>query len=80
MILRNLKFFFFLLVGIFLLKWVYEVFGGQESLDLINENKSKLIFIILAHIPTLYFDSLTWVTLIGKSRLTLTWSFIITWS
>ena len=79
MILRNLKFFFFLLVGIFLLKWVYEVFGGQESLDLINENKSKLIFIILAHIPTLYFDSLTWVTLIGKSRLTLTWSFIITW-
>ncbi len=76
---KNLKFIFFLLIGIFLLKWVYEVFAGPESLELIKESKSKLIFIILAHIPTLYFDSLTWITLMSRSKLSLVWSFIITW-
>ncbi len=79
MTLKNLKFIFFLLIGIFLLKWVYEVFGGQESLELINQNKSKFFIIILAHLPTLYFDSLTWITLMNKSKLSLIWSLIITW-
>ena len=46
--------FFFLLIGIFLFKWVYDFFGSPESIILIEENKSKLFLIILAHIPTLF--------------------------
>ena len=54
-------------------------FRGQESIELINQNKSKFFIIILAHLPTLYFDSLTWITLMNKSKLSLIWSLIITW-
>ena len=51
---KYIKVFLFFLIGMFLFKWVYEFFGSKESLELITENKSKLFFIILIHIPTLF--------------------------
>ena len=76
---KYIKFFFFLLIGIFLFKWVYDFFGSPESIILIEENKSKLFLIILAHIPTLFFDSLAWRIFIKRGNLSIMWSFIITW-
>ena len=55
MYLKYFKFFFFLIIGIFLFKWVYDFFGSVESFDIIKKNKTKLFLIILAHIPTLFF-------------------------
>ena len=76
---KNIKFIIFLFLGIFLFKWVYDFFGGTEALDLINKKKNKLYLLVLAHIPTLYFDSLTWFVLLKKRSLSFFWSFIITW-
>ena len=76
---RNIKFIIFLFLGIFLFKWVYDFFGGTEALDLINKKKNNLYLLVLAHIPTLYFDSLTWFVLLRKSSFSFLWSFIITW-
>ena len=73
------KFFFFLLIGLFLLKWVYDFFGSPDSIKLINENKSNLYLIIFAHIPTLYFDAIAWQVFIKKERLSVLWTFLITW-
>ena len=75
----NIKFIIFLFLGVFLFKWVYDFFGGTEALDLINKKRNKLYFLVLAHIPTLYFDSLTWFVLLKKRSLSFFWSFIITW-
>ncbi len=76
---KNFKFIIFLFLGIFLFKWVYDFFGGTEALDLINKKRSKLYLLVLAHLPTLYFDSLTWFVLIKKKSISFFWSFIITW-
>ena len=76
---KNIKFLIFLFLGIFLFKWVYDFFGGIEALDLINEKKSKLYLLVLAHIPTLYFDALTWFVLLKKKSISFFWSLIITW-
>ena len=76
---KNIKFIIFLFLGIFLFKWVYDFFGGTEALDLINKKKRKLYLLVLAHIPTLYFDSLTWFVLLKKKSFSFLWSFIITW-
>ena len=77
--LKFLKFFFFFLIGIFIFKWVYDFFGGSEAIDLINENKTKLYLLIFAHLPTLYFDSLSWHILLKNKSFTLFWSMLITW-
>ena len=79
MSLRYIKFLFFLLIGLFLLKWVYDFFGSPESIKLINENKSNLHWIIFAHIPTLYFDAIAWQVFIKNNKLSILWSFLITW-
>ena len=76
---KNLKFAFFLIIGIFIFKWVYDFFAGPESINLIILNKDKIFLLVLAHLPTLYFDSLTWIVLLGKEKLSLTWAVIITW-
>ena len=76
---KKIKFLIFLPLGILLFKWVYDFFGGTEALDLINNKKSKLYLLVLAHIPTLYFDSLTWFVLLKKKSFSFFWSFIITW-
>lgn len=76
---KYIKVFLFFLIGIFLFKWVYEFFGSKESLELITENKSKLFFIILIHIPTLFFDAMAWKVFIKNETFSILWSFIITW-
>ncbi len=76
---KYIKVFLFFLIGIFLFKWVYEFFGSKESLELITENKSKLFFIILIHIPTLFFDAMAWKVFIKNKNFSILWSFIITW-
>ena len=76
---KYIKVFLFFLIGIFLFKWVYEFFGSKESLELITENKSKLFFIILIHIPTLFFDAMAWKVFIKNEKFSILWSFIITW-
>ena len=76
---KKTKFIIFLFLGIFLFKWVYDFFGGTEAIDLIYKKRDKLYLLILAHIPTLYFDSLTWFVLLKKRSLSFLWSFVITW-
>ncbi|MAI60689.1 MAG: hypothetical protein CMM92_06680 [Rickettsiales bacterium] len=76
---KNIKFIIFLFLGIFLFQWVYDFFGGTEAVDLINKKRNKLYLLVLAHIPTLYFDSLTWFVLLKKRSISFWWSFIITW-
>ncbi len=75
----KLKFFLFFLVGIFLIYWVYDFFAGPESLKLIVKNKDKLFFLILAHIPTLYFTSASWFILLNSNKLSMIWAYLITW-
>ena len=77
--LSRIKFIFFILIGIFIFFWVYEFFAGPESLSLITENSDRLYFLILAHIPTLYFDSLSWYILVGKKSFSIKLAFLITW-
>ena len=43
------------------------------------KKKSKLYLLVLAHIPTLYFDALTWFVLLKKKSISFFWSLIITW-
>ena len=76
---KKIKYIIFLFLGLFLFKWVYDFFGGTEAIDLINKKRNKLYLLVLAHIPTLYFDSLTWFFLLKKRSLSFFWSFIITW-
>ncbi len=69
----------YLFIGIFIFYWVYEFFAGPESIELILKEKFKLIFIVLAHIPTLFFDSIAWRLLMSKNKLTILQSIKITW-
>ncbi len=75
----QIKFLIFLVLGILVFKWVYEVFSGEEAINIIFENKDLLYILIIAHIPTLYFDSMTWIILCKNPKLSLLWSFIIVW-
>ncbi len=75
----KIKYLFFLLIGVFLFKWVYEAFSGEDALNLVLNYKHHFYLLILAHIPTLYFDALTWVILTKKSNLSVLWSFVIIW-
>ena len=54
-------------------------FSGDEALEIILNKKEFLYLVILAHLPTLYFDALTWLVLSQNSRLTLFWSYVIIW-
>ena len=75
----KIKFLILLFLGIFIFNWVYEVFSGEEAINIIIENKDLLYLLIIAHIPTLYFDAMTWVILSKNPKLSLIWSFIIVW-
>ncbi|MEE2694918.1 MAG: lysylphosphatidylglycerol synthase domain-containing protein [Pseudomonadota bacterium] len=75
----KLKFLIFFLIGVFIFKWVYDFFAGPDSFKLILENKERLFFIILAHLPTLYFDSIAWYVLMTRNKIPMVWTFIITW-
>ena len=76
---KKLRFIFFFIIGLFIFKWVYDFFSGSESIQLINQNKFKLFFLIFAHIPTLIFDTYAWVVLMYKNKLSFLYSLVITW-
>lgn len=76
---KIIRFLFFFILGLLLIKWVYKFFAGPESIELIFNNKYKLFLIFFAHIPSLYFDSLAWVMLMGRNKLSLYSAFLITW-
>ena len=75
----KIKFLFFLALGIFIFHWVYKFFAGPESIKLILNAKYKIFYLVIAHIPTLYFDSLAWIILMMKNKLSTKTAFIITW-
>ena len=75
----KIKFLIFLILGIFIFHWVYKFFAGPESIQLILNAKYKIFYLIIAHIPTLYFDSLAWLILMVKNKLSMKTAFIITW-
>ncbi len=75
----KIKFLLFLILGIFLFHWVYKFFAGPESIKLILNAKYEILYLIIAHIPTLYFDSLAWLILMVKNKLSTKTAFIITW-
>ena len=75
----KIKFLILLFLGALVFNWVYEVFSGEKSINIIIENKDLLYLIIIAHIPTLYFDAMTWVVLSKNPKLSLLWSLIIVW-
>ena len=75
----KIKFLILLFLGILVFNWVYEVFSGEKAINIIIENKDLLYLLIIAHIPTLYFDAMTWVILSKNPKLSLLWSFIIVW-
>ena len=76
---KKFKFLIFLIIGIFIFHWVYKFFAGPESIKLILDAKYKIFYLIIAHIPTLYFDSLAWTTLMIKNKLSMKKSLLITW-
>ena len=76
---KKFKFLIFLIFGIFLFHWVYKFFAGPESIELILNARFKIFYLIIAHIPTLYFDSLAWVILMVKNKLSTQTAFVITW-
>ena len=76
---KNLKVLVLFLVGIFSIVWIFNFFSGSEALALIKNHESQMLFLFIAHIPTLFFDSLSWMILMKKKNFGLLWSFIITW-
>ncbi len=76
---QKFRVFFLLILGLFFFYWVYKFFAGPESINLILENKYKLIFLVIAYIPTLYFDSLAWLVLMSKNKISVLNSILITW-
>ena len=76
---KKLRVYLFLLFGIFFFYWVYDFFAGPESIKLISENKYKLFFLVIAYLPTLFFDSTAWLALMSKNKISLLNSVLITW-
>ena len=76
---KKFKFFIFLIFGVFIFHWVYKFFAGPESIKLILDAQYKILYLIIAHIPTLYFDSLAWSILMAKNKLSIKTTFVITW-
>ena len=75
----KIKYLILLFLGMLVFNWVYEVFSGEKAISIIIENKDLLYLLIIAHIPTLYFDAMTWVILSKNPKLSLLWSLIIVW-
>lgn len=76
---KTLKRFLILSICIVSIYWIYNFFAGPESINYILQHKEKLFLLIFAHIPTLYFDALSWKMLMKKNYLGIVWCFIITW-
>ena len=75
----RIKNFFIILLGGISIVWIYNFFAGPESITYIVAHKEKLLLLVLAHIPTLFLDTLAWKILMRKNYLGLLWCFLITW-
>lgn len=75
----NIKNFFIISIGIISIFWIYNFFAGPESVNFIIQHKKKLLFLVFAHLPTLYLDTLAWKILMKKNNLSMLWCFLITW-
>ncbi len=75
----KLKNIIIIVIGSFAIYWIYKVFAGPESLEYIIKHKDKFFILIIAHIPTIYFDALSWQLLMKKNYLGIFWCFIISW-
>ena len=75
----KLKNIIIIVIGGFAIYWIYKVFAGPESLEYIIKHKDKFFILIIAHIPTIYFDALSWQLLMKKNYLGIFWCFIISW-
>ena len=67
------------LIGIFIIFWLYNFFSGPEALSYILNNKQLGFFLVLVHIPTIYFDALSWKLLMKTKHISIYWCFLITW-
>ena len=76
---KNLRFFIFMFLGILTFYWVFKTFSGKDSLNYINDNLEMMALLFIAHIPTLFMDSLSWRILMSNNKLNLKWCIIITW-
>jgi len=76
---KNLRFFIFMFIGILTFYWVFKTFSGKDSLNYINDNLEMMALLFIAHIPTLFMDSLSWRILMSNNKLNLRWCIIITW-
>ena len=76
---NRFKFIILLLIGIFYLNGFLMYFLEKRVSSIIFDNRYYIHFLILAHLPTLYFDALTWIVLCKNRKLSLFWSYVIIW-
>ncbi len=67
------------LIGIFFVIWLFKFFSGEVSLSYILNHRELCLFLVLAHIPTIYFDALSWQILMKTKKINIFWCFVITW-
>ena len=75
----KVRYFLSLIIGIFLCVWVFNFFDGSEAFSIIKNNLYNMHYLIFTHLITLIFDSLSWFVLLGREKISFTWSLIITW-
>ena len=76
---KQIRFYLTLIISVCFAYWVYDFFSGSEALGYIIEHYSNLYLLVFAHLPSLIFDSLAWMVLMTKKKLTFYWCVIITW-
>ena len=76
---KQIRFYLTLIISVCFAYWVYDFFSGSDALGYIIQNYTKLYLLIFAHLPSLIFDSLAWMILMTKKKLSFYWCIIITW-
>ena len=76
---KQIRFYLTLIISVCFAYWVYGFFSGSEALGYIVEHYANLYLLVFAHLPSLIFDSLAWMVLMTKKKLTFYWCVIITW-
>lgn len=79
MSLSIIKFLIVCILGFCFFFWIFEFFSGDEAMSIIMKHYNLIYLIIIAHIPTLAFDTLAWMFLMTKKKINFFWSLVITW-